>query len=690
MSGALRKVGVSLVFVLATTAVVGAEGAGFRVRVEPGHPWRPPFGLERVGSAGSAVVEADADPAGGTYQLVANRAGHEVHRQGVSFPSAAPFVAKVPVQGSPDELVLVDVRSPTPLATQSVTLPAFEAEAVARTDEVVNPVDLGAILVPAGWLLLGPGQKGTVEVAALSRGRALPDARLRMGYASAAGGEVVTPLPLAADSRRSQAFPLPKAPDGGDRDSLRMVVDDGHGAVLWEKAIPTMLVAHPPTWPKFGATATKLRFDPPISVRDPQTGAFSSIPYEEGFDPKLRDVVVSFPNGARYVFWRGSSFIPFWAGRHNTGACYEWAEIITRLPGAVDCVEPLMDKSLRYGKVAIVESTPARVHVRWTYQSTDLNYQTWGDSVVEDYTFTPDGYGTRVVRLRSGPATEYELNEFIVLTPQDAYPLDVLPENLVDAVFLDGRVHHFAMPHVGGTEPDPKGVPAIYRLKLGKPKDLAAVCFNPGLTAIPGVIFGPFSDAGQMVTPCYWGSHWPVARGNATGSKIDDRIHLTPTHNSVMSWAATRPTPLRSAEFPAVDLKGQSRVMADRTWAWLIGMSDEGDERLVERARGFSTPPSLEAVGATPEPGGYVPERRALRLRVEAPDVTLTVKPAVACVNPSFELDGAAAGPLAVMLDGNRLDASRFAWDGRVLWLDATLAKPTELRLHFAGPGTGN
>ena len=38
-----------------------------------------------------------------------------------------------------------------------------------------------------------------------------------------------------------------------------------------------------------------------------------------------------------------------------------------------------MDKELRYGRVEIMESTAARVHVRWTYQSTDLHYKVWGD-----------------------------------------------------------------------------------------------------------------------------------------------------------------------------------------------------------------------------------------------------------------------------------------------------------------------
>ena len=97
-------------------------------------------------------------------------------------------------------------------------------------------------------------------------------------------------------------------------------------------------------------------------------------------------------------------------------------------------------------------------------------------------------------------------------------------------------------------ERDRENVPALYRLRFGKDEELAAVYFNPNETKLPAVVFAPFFDGGQMVTPCYWGSHWPLARGNSTGNAIDDRIQFTPTHNSVMSWAGRRPAPLATAE----------------------------------------------------------------------------------------------------------------------------------------------
>ena len=158
----------------------------------------------------------------------------------------------------------------------------------------------------------------------------------------------------------------------------------------------------------------------------------------------------------------------------------------------------------------------------------------------------------------------------------------------------------------------------IYRLRLTKSEELAAVYFNPNETKLPPVVFAPFFDKGEMVTPCYWGSHWPLARGNATGNAIDDRIGLTPCHNSVMSWAGTRPRPLRTGELVTLDTLGRSRPMTVRTWAWLIGMSGETDARLVERAKSFATPLALELRGARVGFDGYAPERRAIRLVARA------------------------------------------------------------------------
>ncbi len=404
-----------------------AANEAYAIIVQSGHPWRPPFGLDRVGKPINLVIESSQPPRHSGYLLTVLHQGKEVGRHPLSFAAKPPFSAPVTIKEYGDEVVLsVEKANETgrlELARQLIHIPKAELDAVARPDSVTNPVDLGTILVPRGWLLLGPGQGGGLSIAAICRDRDEPEARVRAFFQSAPGRETTAAAALLTGQKRVLALRLPEASKTLDRDVLQVALVNGRGEPLAEKSIAVMLVQKPPHWPRFGASYARLRYDAPISVRDPRTGTFSSLKYEDGWAPELQDVVVSLPNGARFVFWRGSSYIPFWAGKHNTGACYEWAEVISGLKDAVDCVEPLMDKELRYGRVEIVESTAARVHVRWTYQSTDLHYKVWGDEAVEDYYFYPDGFGTRVLTLKSDPANDYELSEFIILTPQGAYPV---------------------------------------------------------------------------------------------------------------------------------------------------------------------------------------------------------------------------------------------------------------------------
>ena len=173
-----------------------------------------------------------------------------------------------------------------------------------------------------------------------------------------------------------------------------------------------------------------------------------------------------------------------------------------------------MDKELRYGRVEIVETTAARVHVRWRYQSTDLHYKVWGDEAVEDYYFYPDGFGTRVLTLKSDPDNDYEISEFIILTPQGAYPFDVLPETLVEAIGLDGRKWSFRFPSPSGEFDKMTRAmtpPAIYRLRLNKEEPASAIYFNPMDRQFPATIFAPFFRSRADRHPLLLGQ--PLAAG---------------------------------------------------------------------------------------------------------------------------------------------------------------------------------
>ena len=71
------------------------ESLPFRIRLDHGHPWRPPFGLERIGGPIRVVVEAKEKPLERLYTLSAARGGREVGRTVLRFSSVPPHVARV-------------------------------------------------------------------------------------------------------------------------------------------------------------------------------------------------------------------------------------------------------------------------------------------------------------------------------------------------------------------------------------------------------------------------------------------------------------------------------------------------------------------------------------------------------------------------------------------------------------------
>ncbi len=665
----------------------------YEIHIDKGHPWQPPFELERVGTSLKVFIkQIHPDIAlQNSLWLSSQIAGREVKQNKVAFSKEANRSQRIVIDDNVEEVVLLQVlenkSSRKEITKKKVERNILEADAIAKANVITNPIDLGIIFPPSDELLLGPGQTAQINVAVYSRSKQTQTIKVVVWFDETPTSTMTRKIELIQNRRINLTMRNIKAPAGRDRATLNIALLGKTGNRLWHKTIPTILVRQSPSWPKFGATQTSLRYDSPISIRNPTTGTFSTLPYDKGWKPELQDIVVTLPTGGRYVFWKGASYIPFWAGKHNTGLCYEWAEILPPRPeNAVDCVEPLMDKELRYGRVKIIESTPARVHVRWTYQSTDLVYNVWGDSAIEDYYFYPDGFATRVVSLKRDPKSQYELSEFIILTAPETYPLNILPRNLIDVLYLDGKklkLNFPQLPKLNSTEMGSRTAPAVYRVRLHKDETANAIYFTPNENKFPTVLFDPFFDAGELVTPAYWGSHWPLARGNATGSKIDERIHITPCHNSLMSWASKRPIPLNSGLTKTIDSMGRSRNMVLERWAWLIGMTDVDDDRLIEWANSYANPPNLEVKGASIELSSYSMERRALRLSVDQPTVSITIKPTVRCVNPVFELSNAPGNLINTSLNNKVVNSKHYAWDGQTLWLKADIDSPTVLTLNF-------
>lgn len=661
-----------------------------RFQFDPGHPWRPPFGVERVGLTPVIVQFAcDTHPAP-EHWLAAYRDGKEVERKALDVAGNSPFTARVTFATSPapEELVLLTKYKDGNAVEQArwkVERPAFEADAEAAADPVMNPVDLGAILPPADWLVLGPDQQAHVTVAAFSAKEAISGTEVLAWFESEAKMPTKAAIELRKGVRAESKLALPSPAFTKDRDTVHVAIREASGRELWHKTIRAMIVREAPKLPAFGAIETKLRYDYPLlSYSGPDE--VTEIPYDQAWAPERKDVVVALPNGSRFVFWRGAAYTPFWAGKHNTALNFEFAEAPTR-PDGVDCVDASSDKELRRSRVEIIESTATRVHVRWTAQPCDLNYKVWGETATEDFYFYPDGFGARTMTLQCEPKAQYEIEEMLILTPPAAYPLRVLPENLVDVLFRDGTKRALKFPILDQERDYEKLIsgemPPVYRIRFSALDTTSAIYFNPGWTRLPVQAYRPFYSQGQMVTPFYWGNHLPLARRKPTGINIDDLAFMTPAHNAMMTWGHRRPKPLESRVAEMPDALGVTRPMKVEKWAWLVGLSDAGDARLLEWSRSFATPPQVEAAGARLQSPSYNTERRATLLAVEKPVVSLTIHPATPCVHPVFELHQAPKTLVRVELNSHVLAANDYAWDGHTLWLNTTLREKSALRLVF-------
>lgn len=335
--------------------------------------------------------------------------------------------------------------------------------------------------------------------------------------------------------------------------------------------------------------------------------------------------------------------------------------------------------------------------MRWDYQSCDVDYRVWGEYAHEDFYFYPDGFATRVMTATvPSNIKSFETQEFIFMLPQSAYPKEYFSGCRVDLLWPQGKTS-FRFPCRPGRDgqddewavlKSAKPEWLLHRIRFSPDDPLSAIQFAPRSSNcdLPG--FPPFDNRGTEVTPMYWGWHWPLSRGFYTGWGIySPTAWGAPSHCS--SYHTEPPQPLHAETGMMTDALGKTCKMTRQTFCWLIGMTSAGDDDLRHMAQSFAHPPKIEAKGATLAPAAdfaYAQqERRALCLTVDpaAKSVELKLTPDGWCVNPVFELKDAPKALKAVKLDGREIEAKRYAWDGKTLWIEASLSQPTDLRLEF-------
>lgn len=277
------------------------------------------------------------------------------------------------------------------------------------------------------------------------------------------------------------------------------------------------------------------RFSPSKQFR----AYYTHLKYYETWDNLWRfgdypDVVVEFANSpARFVFWRGTSYIPHLVNDKNQWFTNEFNETWNK-SGGEGCMEPMSDKENYTSHARIVEQSPARVVVHWRVALMDVNRHIYanfdttsgsGDWIDWYYYIYPDGVALKKMRLYTHGELNHEWQESIVLMEENQKPEEVLEKK---PVF---------------TSIDTSGIETFYNWEKTPPP---SVNFNGALVHKTNLVsdwdvytiqhFTGGNVYNSELTPysvfCTW-NHWPTAQIASDGrhASFPDRAsHSSTTH----------------------------------------------------------------------------------------------------------------------------------------------------------------
>jgi hypothetical protein len=403
---------------------------------------------------------------------------------------------------------------------------------------------------------------------------------------------------------------------------------------------------------------------PDLPEGSPDPGPFGAyythLRYSEEWDEPWRvgpdaDVVVQFDDGPhRFVFWRGTDYVPHWVNDENHWYNNEFVERRAGDAGLEGCcAEPMQDHEARYSNARIISSHDARAVVHWRYAPSDRNYDVayvdetgWGDRVDEYYYVYPDAVAVRQVTLyTSAPYRFNEWHEAIPLVNPGKIPEDVLEMEAVALTDVEGRKR-------------------VYSWQNGFPKTLddgrnVMLVGLKGSTR-PFVVVEPrgvwvdeisLPDESRFNHYDDWPG-WPASRRGGDWDRNPETGYrefwkTLPSHSSLMHFMW---------DDYAQDLEGPVKW---KTKIMLHGLTGETDvDALIPLARSWETPPVLRLQGSGYRGGEYDKAQRAYRVEKisgdsRALEATLEASPESPLVNVALVVEGWPAGAEArLLIDG--------------------------------------
>lgn len=421
-------------------------------------------------------------------------------------------------------------------------------------------------------------------------------------------------------------------------------------------------------------------------------------------------VVVECDQAWRFVFWDKAQYVGCVDLGGGVWFTSEWCE--TNSPNDLHCYEPIMDKRLRWSRIEILESGPARARVKWSYALCDMRYRVFhGDTRAEEiYTIYPDGVAVREVVLWPGTANNHggnanlwQMAEWILINAAGSDPCQVLRQP-TPFMLRNGYGEEIAVPWplpADDFEPFCSHYPQLADWPMyvgelgleGHPNPFIIICKDQRLfpylpcNACHGdhPYFNMFP--GRHLMNIY--KHWPVTR-------MEDFIEWVPAGDDAGKVATH--TSFMDVNY-ALRRSAHDRVPTPdpgTTWYLLVGATTDGGggPALETLAQSYYVPAEVQIIRDPGEPEelhrgrvlleGYDYALRAYVLRKTGDDrVALRFVPQAMQINPVFVINGWTAPTARVAIDGRMLGADEFCTQiherDLVVWIRGRLSREVQI-----------
>lgn len=465
--------------------------------------------------------------------------------------------------------------------------------------------------------------------------------------------------------------------ENGNTEQLSMAKTDLDQAF---SSVPLKLPSGPDSMGRFGAYYTTLKYDLDWD-KHWRIGDFA-------------DVVVNFDQADyKFVFWRGTSYIPCWVT--GTGVWYT-NEFVERRgfhsPNTEGCVEPMSDKQCRYSHVRIIENNDARVVVHWRYAPVDVMYEHpftdpatgWSDWVDEVYTIYPSGVGVRKITIQTNrPDLWTEFQEAIVINQPGTLPEDNIEPGAVSLANMKGEGKTYYWTEQGGPEFE-EGPEYASIMKINLKADHS-----------PFALVSPPVEKGNLITSYlghapssifnFW-DHWPVSQ-DASDGRIATSAER-PSHSSLGHIGLPGMADMEWLPYEAEGIK--------RTKIMLHGMTDQAVEDLVPLAKAWLYAPPMEVDNQAYSNEGYDPAQAAYVLCLKDKDQALPLDIQIQAsqdaplINPAIVIKNWGSRDIELILNGKTVERGadfrygltiQAAGNDLVVWIKAASKTPVSLSL---------